>query len=636
MKKMTFLLVFGVVFSSFAQAPDGYYDTADGLTGYQLKTALNQIIDDIDDGDGFPYHEDQGYGNLYNAFSNQSSGDTDDYYEGDGSVLDMYSEVVDGNETYNYEHFDNQCGNYQGEGDCMNREHVVPQSTFNSDSPMKNDYFHIVPSDGYVNGKRSNHPFGEVSSANWTSTNGSKVGTNTFPGYSGTVFEPIDEFKGDLARAVLYFAVRYENEVNSGWSSNNVLEINNSSQFYQQWYIELLISWHLNDPVSQREIDRNDNGFTYQGNRNPLVDHPEYVSLIWNQDPDTTEPTTPTDLMASSITNTSVDLSWSESTDDVGVVQYQIEQDNVIIATTPESELSYQVNNLSSETLYNFRVYAVDGSGNVSESSDNLEVTTLEDPDFFFFEDFNDCQTVDQNLTAISEESSVDWTCEESYGENNTGSYQMNSFSGGQQVPSLDWLITTNPINFEEFGSSTLSLYAEATFGNTELELLYSTDYDGAQNPSDFTWTAVPNIDIPLYSNTGGNPQSFNFNNIDISAMTESAYVAFRYDTTNGENATRWTIDNFKIEANILGLKEVTSTNFKIYPNPNKGQVLHIESAINASKRVSIYRMNGQLINELKLQADQNEININLREGFYLVRIKSGKTTTVKKLIVRH
>src|SRR5690606_41593555 len=78
-------------------------------------------------------------------------------------------------------------------------------SVFNEGSPMSTDGPHVVPTDGYVNGQRSNHPIGKVSSASWTSTNGSKKGSSAVPGYSGTVFEPIDEFKGDVARVYFYF-----------------------------------------------------------------------------------------------------------------------------------------------------------------------------------------------------------------------------------------------------------------------------------------------------------------------------------------------------------------------------------------------------------------------------------------------
>jgi len=158
---------------TYAQAPSGYYESTDGLLSYELKTALKIIIDDIGDENGFPSHQDQGYGALYGAYAAENSGDSDDYFENDGTVLDMYSERIPGIDNYNYEHFENNCGNYSDEGDCYNREHLVPQSTFNSASPMKNDYFHVFPSDGAVYGARVSFPFGEVTNPNYSSTNGS-------------------------------------------------------------------------------------------------------------------------------------------------------------------------------------------------------------------------------------------------------------------------------------------------------------------------------------------------------------------------------------------------------------------------------------------------------------------------------
>jgi len=143
---------------TFAQAPSGYYESTEGLVSYELKTTLKIIIDDVGDENGFPSHQDQGYGALYGAYAAENSGDSDDYFENDGTVLDMYSERILGIDNYNYEHFENNCGNYSNEGDCYNREHLVPQSTFNSASPMKNDYFHVVPSDGAVNGAQGSFP----------------------------------------------------------------------------------------------------------------------------------------------------------------------------------------------------------------------------------------------------------------------------------------------------------------------------------------------------------------------------------------------------------------------------------------------------------------------------------------------
>lgn len=275
MKLNAFLLFSTLFTAACAQIPTGYYDSAEGLQGYELKTALKEIIDG---------HSVLSYGSLDNYYIQT---DKDLYYENDNSLLDVYSEKPNGPDAYNYGFGESdQCGNYNSEADCWNKEHIFPQGFFNEQLPMRTDLHQVIPTDGYVNNRRSNYPFGEVGSATWTSTNGSKVGSNTTPGYSGTVFEPIDEFKGDIARILLYFATRYEDEVNTGgWSSpnaaNNPLD-GSHDQVYEDWYIDLLLSWHAQDPVSQKEIDRNNRVYQIQGNRNPFVDHPEFVNRIWN------------------------------------------------------------------------------------------------------------------------------------------------------------------------------------------------------------------------------------------------------------------------------------------------------------------------------------------------------------------
>ena len=115
---------------------------------------------------------------------------------------------------------------------------------------------------------RSNYPYGEVSSPTYTSDNGSKLGPCSYSGYTGTVFEPIDEFKGDLARTYFYMATCYEDRI-SGWSSA-VLD-GSSYPCYTTWFLNMLLEWDAQDPVSQREIDRNNAVYSVQGNRNPFV-----------------------------------------------------------------------------------------------------------------------------------------------------------------------------------------------------------------------------------------------------------------------------------------------------------------------------------------------------------------------------
>lgn len=264
-----------------AQAPAGYYNSANGLSGASLKTALSSIITNG--------HQDKGYNGLWTGYKTT---DIDKNYENDGSIMDIYSEKPSGADPYKYTPGTNQCGTYSVEGNCYNREHIVPQSLFNESSPMVSDIHFIRATDGKVNGMRSNYPFGKVGSATFTSKNGSKLGSSSSSGYAGTVFEPIDEFKGDVARMIFYFVTRYQSKLSS-FSSGNML---GSSPFpgLQTWELNVLLAWHNQDPVSATEIARNNASYSYQGNRNPFIDNPNYVNQIWGtSNPGTTDPGTP-------------------------------------------------------------------------------------------------------------------------------------------------------------------------------------------------------------------------------------------------------------------------------------------------------------------------------------------------------
>lgn len=271
MKKIITLLTILVVTISFAQIPAGYYNTATG-TGYTLKTQLFNIIND---------HNDRGYGGLYTTYL---TSDVDNYYENNGTMLDMYTENPTGTECEYVYGGGLQDDGTLGNAECQryNREHLIPQSVYSSATPMYSDAHCVVPSDKYVNAQRDNWPFSKVNTATNTYSNGSKKGQNLNSGYSagytGTVFEPIDEFKGDIARMILYFAVRYEDQV-AGW--NYAMFNNTSNQVFTSQAINVLLTWHNNDPVSQREIDRNNAVYARQNNRNPFIDHPEYAMSIW-------------------------------------------------------------------------------------------------------------------------------------------------------------------------------------------------------------------------------------------------------------------------------------------------------------------------------------------------------------------
>ena len=260
-RNIIFTLLLFTAVSLLGQIPSGYYNTANGLAGTQLQQALHNIIDD---------HTVISYGDLWDYFEATDK-------KSNGKVWDVYSDIPGGTPPYEFTFYTDQCGNYNEEGDCYNKEHSFPKSWFGGEVyPMYSDLFHIYPTDGWVNNKRGNYPYGKVNNPSWTSMNGSKLGNCSYSGYNGTAFEPIDGYKGDLARTYFYMATRYYGEDNS-WPGS---EMTNGAQPLE-WALNMLYDWHTQDPVSQKEINRNNAVYQIQNNRNPFIDHPEYVGAIW-------------------------------------------------------------------------------------------------------------------------------------------------------------------------------------------------------------------------------------------------------------------------------------------------------------------------------------------------------------------
>lgn len=259
-----FAVAAGIVSMSFISArgeiPAGYYDKCEGKTGESLLTALCSTISD---------HTTVSYKGLWSLYA---STDVDE----NGKIWDMYS-------TKRWTYAKEQCGNYSRIGDCYNREHSFPKSWFSDASPMYSDAFHIYPTDGKVNGQRSNYPFGECANGTYVASNGSvkalgRLGKSTFSGYSGTVFEPDDMYKGDFARSYFYMAACYNDRI-AGWSSDMLA--NNSYPCFTTWAKNLLMKWTRQDEVSQKERDRQEAVYARQKNRNPFIDHPELAEYIW-------------------------------------------------------------------------------------------------------------------------------------------------------------------------------------------------------------------------------------------------------------------------------------------------------------------------------------------------------------------
>ena len=250
-----------------AQGPNNsgiYYSAADGKKGAALKTALCAVINP---------HTQRTYKQLWTDFQSTDK-------KANGKVWDMYS--VKREFTFGTD----QAGNFSAEGDKYNREHSFPKSWFDDEYPMYTDLFHLYPTDGWVNGRRSNDPFGEVASGYSASYNNfSKWGSaRSGLGYSGQVFEPNDEYKGDFARTYFYMVTCYESYAGgskhiSSWSSP-MLD-GNLYPGLSEWALNMLMEWAKNDPVSEKEVNRNNAVYEIQDNRNPFIDYPGLEEYIW-------------------------------------------------------------------------------------------------------------------------------------------------------------------------------------------------------------------------------------------------------------------------------------------------------------------------------------------------------------------
>ena len=262
MKKATcslILLLVLCVTHIWAQGPNNsgtYYKDADGKKGQALKTALSKIINP---------HTNIGYDGLYEAYKKTDT-------RSDGYVRDWYSK------TTKYRHVNDKAGSYKKEGDCYNREHSVPQSWFGS-GVIISDIVHVLPTDGYVNNRRSNLPFGEVNNVSYSSNGGyCKTGSCKTDGYNSTVFEPGDDIKGDLARIYFYMATCYESQAAS-WGHD--VFTGSSYQPFSTWTYNMLVRWAKQDPVDEVEIARNNAVYETQENRNPFVDYPGLEDYVW-------------------------------------------------------------------------------------------------------------------------------------------------------------------------------------------------------------------------------------------------------------------------------------------------------------------------------------------------------------------
>jgi endonuclease I len=253
------LLTFSSLQTLIAQIPPGYYTPADGLSGTPLKTALNNIIK----------------GHVEFTYSGSGTDvwdilkETDRDPNNSNNVILLYTGAsVNGAEEYN-------------NGSGWNREHVWAKShgDFGNSNGPGTDAHHLRPCNIQVNSDRGNMWFGNASTPHYLG--GSATGN--FYSTADHLWQPRAAIKGDVARMIFYMATRYEGQ--NGEPDLEVIDyIPSSSSSNNPVHALLtdLLQWHTEDPVDDWERNRNDIiYYDYQNNRNPFIDNPEYVGLIW-------------------------------------------------------------------------------------------------------------------------------------------------------------------------------------------------------------------------------------------------------------------------------------------------------------------------------------------------------------------
>ncbi len=616
LKKYLFVLsAFPIL--TLAQAPAEYYSGTESLTGYALKTKLHEIISTKT----YNYH----YDDLKTLYGQT---DIDRYYDygvdNNTYLLDIYSNNPTGTTAYHYT-LDNIVSAAGAEGLGWNREHMMPQSSFYSAYPMYSDLFFVIPTDGRINQLRSDYPYGTVGTASYTFTNGSKQGTNNIPGstYRERAYEPINEFKGDVARALLYYVVRYEKKLSSFRFVTNVDPTKDRNPLdgteeraYEEWYLDMLLSWHLQDPVSQREIDRNNSVFNIQKNRNPFIDHPEWINAIWNQIEDNVAPSAPSSLVLERNSAYFVNLTWQASPES-DVLGYHIYQDGVLVGRSKTN--SFTMDHLTPETTYNFAVKAYDNAYLESPESNTMSITTLA----------NDVFAKDLQIIKYLEGSGNNRALEI---VNRTGhAVDLSKYKLGIQLKINNYFFA-EPFELEgkvENNESFVVINPNANFSCFDV-----SNAKFVTNAPALAFTGSNYVELSYKSTT---LDAIGSKGVDNTNANKSLYrKSGTINPTSTFDLGEWTsyASDYCLNLGNLSINDIASNSleFNIYPNPVT-EVINVNGDVSKAKSAKIYDLTGKLIKEMNNPfVNKKSINVgSLLSGTYILNVDGKSIKFIKK-----
>jgi hypothetical protein len=380
----------------------------------------------------------------------------------------------------------------------------------------------------------------------------------------------------------------------------------------------MLIAWHTNDPVTQREIDRNNAAYNFQGNANPFISHPEWVNVIWNPSTDTEVPSVPTNLDASNETGSTITLSWTASTDNVSVSGYDIYKDAALLASS--STNSYIVNGLSPLTTYTFYVKAKDAAGNVSNASNSLQATTTDAPasssNELFFSEYVEGTSYNKALEIANKTgSSVDLS---SY----SIARNVNGAGGWGTSYALSGFLTNGDVFVIVNSQADAAILAQRDFTSDDI-----ASYNG-NDPVGLFKNGVL-IDIIGVLNGGATDFAK-----DVTLRRKPSIVS---PNTTFNLAAEWdsypsnTFDGLGNHSTLSNGNTLSIISFSVYPNPSKG-IINIDINEFESSYV-VFDVLGNIVIQDKLHL--NKINLNeLNNGIYFLSISNENGLKTAKFII--
>lgn len=523
-----------------------YWSSVDGKSGGTLWTAVSTATKA-----GF---SSIGYDGLYSAYLKTDIYPSDSVGKA-GKIWDMYGECIFSST--------NTCGSYNSVCDCYNREHSIPQSWWGGGTGnIGNDIFHVVPTDGKVNGVRGNNEYGIVNGGtNWVGNKSGSAGSwstdrptiasaaGESVNGSGTVFEPKSQYKGDLARGLLGTIVKWQQtDLTTG---NNFFSGNYTAAGYYgltKRAVILLMKWHREDPVSQKEIDRNNGIQNTQGNRNPFIDYPYLAEYIWGEhagetiDMSLLMPSTDPDFIPG------VSDGWRGSSIPVNpetpAVKYGVTwmvngtelrtdsvAENTTIATLPADPIS-----CSAES--NVFVGWSDASimGTTDEEPEVLYTQTKDIPaiteDITLYAVFakatQSTSTTPSTLTFSADSNNAGWT----NNAGNKGSYWLLDQGKSLQSPEIDLSgLQSVEARLRTYGGTTYDKFAIAA-GNQNLGTI---TVSGGKTMTNYTWTNTATLSgtsaLTFTCSNAGNEKGVGFESVTINS-TGSQTTYSRYMTT--------------------------------------------------------------------------------------------------------